>query len=87
MATERVYRSRKPRKCPACGFAPVGEILYGFPNYDEQMQADMDAGKIIIGGCFMPEYENGKWSAPWWQCSRCGCGIYKRHPPKWLLEP
>lgn len=87
MTNERIYRARKPRKCPACGFAPVGEILYGFPYYDEQMQADVDAGKVIIGGCEMPVHKDGEWSAPWWQCSQCGCDIYKRHPPTWLLEP
>jgi hypothetical protein len=81
MTNDRITRSRKPRKCPACGFAPVGSILYGFPLYSEHLQAEMDSGKTIIGGCEMPIYENDEWSAPWWQCSQCGCEIYKRHPP------
>ncbi|MDO6804265.1 hypothetical protein Q4595_17595, partial [Wenyingzhuangia sp. 1_MG-2023] len=58
----RIIRSRKPRKCPTCGFTPVGAILYGFPMYDEQMQADIHAGKVIIGGCEMPTINQaGEW--------------------------
>ncbi|MGB1091759.1 MAG: hypothetical protein ACPGYX_06525 [Oceanobacter sp.] len=77
MTNERIYRSHKPRKCPACGFAPVGEILYGYPAFSEQLQADRDAGKVILGGCSMPLFEDGEWSAPRWQCKECGCEIYQ----------
>ncbi|MFK4754146.1 hypothetical protein [Oceanobacter antarcticus] len=83
MTNERIVRSRKPRKCPACGFAPVGSILYGFPLYSEQLQEEMDSGKTIIGGCEMPVInEAGEWDSPHWQCSRCGCEIYKSPPEK-----
>ena len=43
---KRIERTRKPRKCPKCGHAPVGEILWGMPHFDAKLEELMYAGKI-----------------------------------------
>ena len=44
---KRIERTRKPRKCPKCGHAPVGEILWGMPHFDAKLEELMNEGKII----------------------------------------
>lgn len=55
----------KPRKCPKCG-GKVARIFYGMPAFSERLQADLDAGRIVLGGCEI--FEN----MPTWQCTNCG---------------
>jgi len=50
------HTSRKPKKCPECGSGSIAEILYGLPAYDEQMEGDLDAGKIVLGGYLEPGF-------------------------------
>ena len=69
-----VERKRKPRKCPSCGFSPVGKILYGMPAWSVQFQEDVDAGRTIVGGCCISDDD------PLWQCFKCGLQIYKKRP-------
>lgn len=66
------YKSRaKPRKCPKCGAKTIASILYGLPDYSEELKADIDAGKIVLGGCCIT-YDDPKW-----QCTTCETVIYK----------
>ena len=55
----------KPKKCPECGSDSIAEILYGLPAYDEQMERDLDAGKIVLGGCCVSD------DSPEWHCNKC----------------
>ena len=64
-------RSRKPRKCPNCGFSPVGTILYGFPTFSPALKAEIEAGKTVLGGCDMSLLN------PEWECSKCKQKIWK----------
>ena len=76
---ERIERTRKPRKCPKCGHAPVGEILWGLPHMDSKLEELMDAGKIIIGGCCLSGDD------PTWECSQCHQQIWKPIPEEELI--
>ena len=58
---------KKPEICPSCGFYPVGEIIYGYPVWDEVQQRGVEEGSIIIGGCCMFDGQ------PQWACKNCGC--------------
>lgn len=70
MAARFSFR-RKPRKCPACGSQQVASILYGMPAFGEQLQRDLEAGKIILGGCCVSDHD------PQWQCVGCGVQVYR----------
>lgn len=59
--------SRKPLKCPQCGHRPVGTILYGLPDFSEELQAELRDGRTVLGGCCVePEHDST------WECSKCG---------------
>ena len=76
---KRIERTRKPRKCPKCGHAPVGEILWGMPHMDSKLEELMNAGKIIIGGCCLGGDD------PTWECSKCHQQIWKPIPEGELI--
>ncbi|GAA4106244.1 hypothetical protein [Zhongshania borealis] len=64
---------RKPRKCPKCGGKRIAQIFYGMPAFDEKMEADLQAGKIVLGGC-----DPGLlWDAHW-QCVDCDAQICRQ---------
>ena len=66
------YESKaKPSKCPKCGSARVAKILYGMPIGLDGIGADLDAGKIVLGGCELTGDD------PAWQCLDCETGIHK----------
>lgn len=71
MNTKPIVVKRKPIKCPYCGFRPVGTILRGLPAFDEEMEKDIDSGKIIIGGCVVTLNQ------PQWACKNCGAEFRK----------
>ncbi len=62
---------RKPRKCPACGSTRIAHTLYGMPAFSEELQQDMEAGKIKLGGCCIGGDD------PVWQCADCDLEFYK----------
>lgn len=68
---ERIVRSRKPRACPACGHKPVANILYGMPAFSKELEADMESGKVVLGGCCISEDD------PTWECAECHQQIYR----------
>ena len=76
---ERIGRTRKPRKCPKCGHAPLGEILWGMPHMHDKLEELMDAGIIIIGGCCLSPDDSA------WECSKCHQQIWKPIPEEELI--
>lgn len=68
---ERFEARAKPKKCPNCGSLIVARILYGFPAYSEELEADMKAGRIAIGGCSITGDD------PAWKCMECETEIYR----------
>tara|TARA_Y100001968_G_scaffold37621_1_gene28854 strand:- start:720 stop:989 length:270 start_codon:yes stop_codon:yes gene_type:complete len=77
---ERIERKSKPRKCPKCGNAPVGTILWGMPCMDSKLQESIDAGKIIIGGCCLSGDDAT------WECSKCHQQFWKPIPEEKLIR-
>ncbi len=72
MTTERIERARKPVKCPRCGFTPVATILYGMPRFDDELEKQMEAKKIVLGGCCIGADD------PVWHCTECELEIYRK---------
>lgn len=71
---KRYESSRKPSRCPACGSRLVASILYGMRGYTPDLEADLEAGRIVLGGCCITADD------PKWQCTQCGISIYKEFP-------
>jgi hypothetical protein len=70
---ERYERTRRPQKCPSCGSQRVGTILRGTPALSDELEADIDAGRVIIGGCCVSDED------PTWACADCGADIHKEN--------
>ena len=51
--------------CPRCNSKNQVKILYGLPRFDEEMEKDIDEGKIVLGGCSID------WDSPIWRCKDC----------------
>jgi hypothetical protein len=39
--------------CPRCGSSEVAWILRGEPAMSDRLQADLDAHRVILGGCLV----------------------------------
>jgi rubredoxin len=39
--------------CPRCGSAKVAQILWGYPRFSEELEADLAAGRVVLGGCMV----------------------------------
>lgn len=64
-------KHQKHAVCPECGQGQITRVVYGrVPATDEIKQA-VDAGEIILGGCFKRATE--------WQCTACGAEFFE-HP-------
>lgn len=59
-------RQKRPKKCERCLGARIAEILYGFPNLDSDLEAALEAGTTVLGGCVVTDDD------PQWQCLDCG---------------
>ena len=59
-----IYVVAKPEACPGCGHSPIADIFYGRPAMSEELRHQIEAGKIVLGGC-VPEEAT-------WFCSACG---------------
>jgi hypothetical protein len=65
----------------------MGTILYGMPSWSDQLEKDIDSGKIVLGGCIIDVDENGNQIDPMWECSKCGVQVYKNAIPDfWFKE-
>lgn len=56
--------SERPNSCPVCGGLRIAEILYGYPDFTEALELDIDRGRVVLGGCMPSESK--------WQCLSCG---------------
>jgi len=66
-----IKAKRKIEKCPQCGSWRVAEILYGMPSMDARLERDLEAERIVLGGCVVTDHD------PTWQCADCGAQIYR----------
>ena len=55
-------------KCPKCGSDNIAMVLYGMPAFDEELEAKIDAGDVVLNGCEIllddPMYP--------YECQECG---------------
>jgi len=57
--------SRKARKCPACKSSRIANILYGMLAFSPKLEKELDAGRIMTGGCCISDDD------PEWRCYDC----------------
>lgn len=69
---KRYESADKPEKCPKCGCERIAVILYGEPAGSEKLMDDMQAGRIVLGGCCITGDD------PKWQCTGGETEIYKK---------
>lgn len=50
----------------------IARILYGYPAWSAELEADMKAGRIAIGGCELTGDD------PAWKCTECETEIFKK---------
>lgn len=53
-------------RCPSCGSMEIARIQWGRPLFTDKLEAALDAGTVVLGGCMM-EYDS-----PRWRCRSCG---------------
>jgi hypothetical protein len=70
------YSENKPDKCPECGSERIGTFLYGEPSYSKQLMDEIQAGKVILVGCCIADYD------PTWRCIDCKTEIFQKNPSK-----
>ena len=56
--------ARKP-ECPNCGGKQVAKYLYGIPKITKEIERDVEAGRIVLGGV------KDKKDSPIWYCNDC----------------
>ena len=52
--------------CPNCGRHRIASMLYGEPREDPELDADIEAGRIVLAGC------NVQTDSRAWRCGDCG---------------
>ena len=53
--------------CSYCGSRNIARIFRGMPAFTEELQRELDEGKVVLGGC---EVE-GIYPLPRYQCNDC----------------
>ena len=53
------------QRCPVCGASEVARIGYGLPRFTAELTADLDAGRVVLGGCDISGDD------PVWLCRAC----------------
>ncbi len=51
--------------CPSCASCKIARIRYGLPAFNENLERDLEAGRIVLGGCLVSEND------PQWKCLDC----------------
>ena len=51
--------------CPNCKSANIAEIVYGLPDYNDELVKALDEGTIELGGCLVGEND------PTHHCNDC----------------
>ena len=69
---ERYEAANQPSKCHECGSLRIARILYGLPAWSAELEADLKAGRVAIGGCCITGDD------PAWKCMECEAEIYRK---------
>jgi hypothetical protein len=65
MSTTRTIRRRTP-VCPRCASSDVAWILPGYPIHSPELEADLGAGRVVLGGCVVWDDQSDH------RCNACG---------------
>lgn len=60
-----MLKHEKPHQCEKCGSDHVAVILYGLPSLSEELEREIDAGHVVLGGCCRTP------DSPEWFCMAC----------------
>ncbi len=81
LSEARHFHPVRPAECPRCGSDRVAAIQYGHVLFSPQLERDLRAGRVVLGGCFV----SGDHSDPTWYCLDCdnrwglsACGLARR---------
>lgn len=66
--------------CPRCGSLEVARIQYGEPAYSASLEADLDANRIVLGGCMAWEGQPDR------ACATCGLEFRRDGRPATVPE-
>jgi hypothetical protein len=69
----KYYSVEKPEKCPACGSLRIVTFLYGEPAFSKELMAEINVGKVMLGGCCIAGYD------PDWECLDCKAEIFQKN--------
>ena len=63
---DRVKTTRGGRVCPRCGSREIATILRGEPAYSNNLEADLETRRVVLGGCVVWDDQ------PDLGCAACG---------------
>jgi len=52
-------------KCSKCNNSKIAEIVWGYVDFNDEIEKMIDSKKIVLGGCFVTEHD------PKWECNEC----------------
>ena len=58
--------ARRSRTCPVCGSREIAKIQHGEPAYSEGFEADLEARRVVLGGCMVWHDQPDR------SCTACG---------------
>ena len=70
---ERLEFADMPETCPVCGSGKVAPILYGLPNFTDELNRALDEGRVALGGCVITDDD------PAWKCLSCEAAFYEKN--------
>ena len=62
--------------CPQCGSSEVARIQWGYPALSDELEADVEAGRVVLGGCLVGPDDATH------QCRACGWTFGGREAPE-----
>jgi len=67
LAARTIYNWREYETvvCTVCDSSNIAKILYGKPNWNDEMKEKIDSGELTLGGCFMSK------DNPVYACNDC----------------
>ncbi|HEY5276173.1 MAG TPA: hypothetical protein VIK38_06500 [Coriobacteriia bacterium] len=72
--------ARMSRTCPGCGSREIAKIQYGGPAYSEGLEADLEARRVVLGGCMVWDDQPDR------SCTACGLEFRADGRPP-ILDP
>lgn len=58
--------SKEKLVCPKCQSKNVARVLFGLPNYNEDLDRKLKNKEVVLGGCVLDV------GAPDYHCNECG---------------